>query len=63
MNIQEKYKAIGEAVLKEYVTHDSKEIAVTITSEKILANLFVSVGLHPVAIFPEREIKEIAEES
>ena len=63
MNTEEKYKAIGEAILKEYAIHGSKEIKVGITTEKILAYLFVSVGTHPIAIFSEREIKQIAEDS
>lgn len=63
MNTQEKYKAIGKAVMKEYTTHGSKEIKVAITTEKILTYLFVSVGTHPVAIFSEREIKKIREDT
>lgn len=63
MNTEEKYKAIGEVILKEYATHGSKEIKVVITTEKILAYLFVSVSASPSAIFSEREMKQIAKES
>lgn len=61
MNIQEKYEKIGEAVMKEYATHGSKKITVTISDEKILAYLFVSVDIHPVAIFSEREMLQMME--
>jgi hypothetical protein len=61
MNTQEKFKAIAEAIIKESAIPGSKEITVTITTGKILAYLFISVGAHPVAIFSEREIKQITE--
>ena len=57
MKIEEKYRLLGEAIMRDYFTHGEKEIVVTITDAGILDNTHVSVDIHPVISFREREMQ------
>jgi hypothetical protein len=61
MKIEEKYRLLGEAIMREYYSHGAKEIVVTITDESVLEYLHVCVDVHPSSIvsFTEREQEEM----
>ena len=55
MKIEEKYRLLGEAIMRDYYTHGDKEIVVTFTDSPVLEYLSVSVDLNLVMSFTERE--------
>ena len=58
--LDEKYRLLGEAIMREYFTHREKEIKVTFTDSPVLVYLSVSVDVHCIAVgFSERERNEM----